>query len=129
MNSSTKSIQVFGVYLIGLGLVLLSVPNLLLQTFGFDSTSEPWIRVLGIVVAALGYYYLVAAKSNSTAFFTATVYGRTWLLLAFIALVFLGLAKPMLILFGLVDFAGAAWTWNALRGEARNVKAKPLKAA
>ena len=125
MNSSTKSIQVFGVYLIGLGLILLAVPNLLLQTFGFDSTSEPWIRVLGIVVAALGYYYLMAAKSNSTAFFAATVYGRTWLLLAFIALVFLGLAKPMLILFGLVDFAGAAWTWNALRGEARNLKEKP----
>lgn len=124
MNSSTKSIRVFGIYLIGLGLVLLVVPNLLLQTFGLGSTNEPWIRVLGIVVAPLGYYYLMAARSNSTAFFTATVHGRTWLLLAFIALVFLGLAKPMLILFGLVDFAGAAWTWNALRGEAQNLQAK-----
>ncbi len=125
MNSSTKSIQVFGVYLICLGLFLLVLPNLLLQTFGLGSTSEPWIRVLGVVVAALGYYYLIAAKSNSTAFFAATVYGRTWLLLAFIALVFLGLAKPMLILFGVVDFAGAAWTWNSLRGEARDSHGKP----
>jgi hypothetical protein len=119
MNSSAKSIQVFGAYIVGLGLVLLVVPNLLLQAFGFEPTSEPWIRVLGIVVAALGYYYLIAAKSKATAFFAATVHGRVWLLLAFIALVFFGLAKPTLILFGTVDFAGAVWTWKALRSEAQ----------
>lgn len=119
MNSSAKSIQVFGIYIVGLGLVLLVVPNVLLQAFGFEPTREPWIRVLGIVVAALGFYYLTASKSRATAFFAATVYGRTWLLLAFFALVLLGLAKPMLILFGAVDFAGAVWTWKALRSEAR----------
>lgn len=119
MSSSARSIQVFGVYIVALGFVLLLVPNLLLLLSGFPLTQEPWIRVLGVVVVALGYYYLVAASSKATAFFAATVRGRIWIFLAFIALVVLGFARPMLIMFGLVDFAGAIWTWMALRSEAR----------
>jgi len=41
-----------------------------------------------------------------------------YLLLFFIAFVVAGLAPPVLILFGVIDLAGAAWTALALRGEA-----------
>jgi hypothetical protein len=39
-------------------------------------------------------------------------------LLFFIAFVVAGLAPPTLILFGVIDLAGAIWTALALRGEA-----------
>ena len=118
MSATAKTIFYFGVYIVGLGLILLFVPNILLGAFGFEEAKEVWIRVLGVVVTALGYYYIVAAKSNARAFFNATVYGRTWLFLAFVILVALQQAKPILILFGAVDLAGAAWTWRAQKSGA-----------
>ena len=118
MSATAKTIFYFGIYIVGLGLILLFVPNMLLGPFGFEEAKEVWIRVLGVVVTALGYYYIVAAKSNARAFFNATVYGRTWLFLAFVILVALQQAKPILILFGAVDLAGAAWTWRAQKSGA-----------
>jgi hypothetical protein len=39
-------------------------------------------------------------------------------ILFFGAFVLAGLASPALLLFGAVDFAGALWTWSALRKDA-----------
>ncbi len=119
MKASDRSILVFGVYLVLIGVVLLLVPNVLLRLFLFEPTGEPWIRVLGVVSTALGYYYIAAAKAHAVAFFTATIRGRVWVFLAFIGLVLTGFTKPMLILFGAVDLAGAVWTWSALRRESQ----------
>lgn len=117
MPASTRSIQVFGIYVAAIGLVLLCVPNMLLSLFGFEPAREPWIRVLGVVVSALGYYYLSAARHGEKAFFRASVHGRVWLVFAFLALVLLEFAEPMLMAFAAIDLAGAAWTWLALRSE------------
>ena len=120
MNASQKSVQYFGMYLVLLGLVLLVVPNLLLQAFGFEPTGEPWIRVVGVVVAPLGAYYIACARANYAGFIRATIPARAWVFLCFAGLVAAGLARPILILFGAVDLAGAAWTWTALRQTARS---------
>ena len=42
-----------------------------------------------------------------------------FLLVAFITFALLGMASPVLILFGMVDFAGAMWTHAALKLEQR----------
>jgi hypothetical protein len=39
-------------------------------------------------------------------------------ILFFGAFVLAGLVSPVLLLFGAVDFAGALWTWSALRKDA-----------
>lgn len=119
MTSTAKSILYFGLYVVGLGLILIIAPNVLLSTFGFEESREPWIRVLGVVVTALGYYYVAAARSNALAFFNATVYGRIWVFLAFAGLASFGLAKPALILFGVADLLGAIWTFQAQRSDAQ----------
>ena len=119
MTNTAKTIFYFGLYVIVLGAILISIPNVLLTTFGFEETKEPWIRVLGVVVAALGYYYVVAAKSNARAFFNATVYGRGWVFLAFAALAAVGMAKPVLVFFGAADLLGAIWTFMAQRSDAQ----------
>jgi hypothetical protein len=98
--------------------VLTLHPNGLLGAFGLPTTTELWIRVLGVVVTALGAYYSAAAKSDAAPFFRATIIGRTFVLVAFTVFVLLGLVKPVLILFGAIDFACGMWTLMALRSQA-----------
>ena len=114
------SLKAFGVYLLGLGAILTLVPNLLLTTFGFAATEEIWIRVLGVVVFNIGIYYWYAGVCEARAFFVASVFARLLVLLSFATFAALGLAKPNLVTFGVLDALGGAWTWAALRADARS---------
>ena len=119
MSKAAFTIKAFAVYLVGLGALLALVPNLMLALFGFAPTSEVWIRVLGVVVFNLGWYYWYAAVSEARPFFAASVVTRAFALVAFVALVAAGFAQPTLILFGAIDAAGGLWTWLVLRSEPR----------
>ncbi len=115
MSNSARSVFVFGLYLVVLGIVLLVVPNFLLAMFFLPSTTEVWIRVVGMLVLFLGFYYTQAARKEMTDFFRWTGYVRSTVIVFFAAFVLLGLASPPLILFGAVDLLGAIWTGLALR--------------
>ncbi len=118
MSPAGFTIKVFGYYLVVLGVCLVAVPNLLLGLFLMPETQEVWIRVVGVLVFNIGVYYIYAAKCEATAFFRASVFTRTLVLVAFAIFAVLGLAKPMLVGFGAVDFLGALWTWRKLKGTA-----------
>ena len=109
------SVFVFGLYLAVLGIVLLVAPNFLLGMFFMPSTAEVWIRVVGVLVLYMSFYYIQTARKGMTDFFKLTVYTRSSLIIFFAAFVLLGLASPPLILFGVVDLLGAIWTGLALR--------------
>ena len=115
VKKASLSILVFGIYMVGVGLALLVVPNVLLSLFAYPTTTEIWIRILGFIVVVLGYYYMVAARFELTPFFRASVYGRPAVIVCFAAFVLLGMAQPVLILFGVIDLLGAVWTGLALR--------------
>jgi len=115
MSKAACTLKVFAAYLCVLGALLLGVPDLMLSTFGFPPSDEVWIRVLGLVVFNLGVYYAYAAISEARLFFMASVFTRLFALLVFGVLVVLGLAPPMLALFGVLDALGGLWTWRALR--------------
>jgi hypothetical protein len=117
MSRAAVSIFVFGVYLLVLGTTLVVAPAVLTELFGLGSPQEVWIRVLGAVVAILGFYYVFTARRETKDFFWATVWGRPAAIVFFTTFVLLGLAKPVLILFAVVDLLGAAWTFAALRAE------------
>lgn len=119
MSNSARSLLVFGLYLVVLGLVLLVAPNFLLGIFGVASTTEVWIRVVGMLVLLLAYYDIQAARREMTDFFRWSVYARSSVILFFVVFVLLGLAKPQLILFGAIDLLGALWTALSLRSERR----------
>ena len=110
MSPSAISIFVFGIYIVLVGTGFLFIPNTVLPLFKFPKTNEPWIRVLGTVVAILGFYYIIAAQNELTVFFWATVVGRFAVLVSFIMLVVTKKAQPMLIMFGMIDAAGGLWT-------------------
>jgi len=115
MSSSARSVFVFGIYLLLIGLGFLIVPNTMLGLFGIPATSEPWIRVVGMLLLLLAFYYTQAARVELTDFFRWTVPARASVIVFFAAFVLLGYAPAALIMFGVVDLLGAIWTWLSLR--------------
>ena len=115
MSSAAKSMLVFGIYLVVIGLGFLVVPNTLLALFGLPPTNEPWIRVMGLVVLTVGYYYSEAGRNEVEPLFRWSLYGRSAVAVVFTILVVLRLAEPTLILFGAIELLGAVWTGLALR--------------
>jgi uncharacterized membrane protein HdeD (DUF308 family) len=115
MNSAAKSVYYFGFYLLLIGVTLTAVPNFLLSMFLIPETNEVWIRIVGILAFNIGMLYIVMAQSNHKLFLTMTVYLRASILVWFILFVLIEWAPATLILFGVVDFAGALWTYLELK--------------
>ena len=106
---------IWALYLLGLGVILVVWPNALLVPFGFDPTDDVWIRVVGVLTLILAYYSWKAAVTDDRTYMEWTVTARAVVPVFFIGFVAFGLAKPMLITFGLVDLAGAVLTRRALQ--------------
>ena len=115
MSKAAKSLFVFGIYLCGLGLILLLVPNLILQVFGVPPTHEVWIRINGMFVLCLSFYYVQAARNELTLLIRWTVWTRVAVIFFFAAFVLWASAPKALLLFGLIDLLSAIWTWLALK--------------
>jgi hypothetical protein len=119
MTASARSIYAFGLYLAGLSVLLLAAPDLLLGPFGFPPVHDVWVRVTGMLVLILAWYYLVAARAGLVPFIRASVPARASVVLFFAGFIAIGWAPPALLLFGGVDLAAAAWTGWLLRHPAR----------
>jgi hypothetical protein len=117
MSRSAISQFAFGVYLWLLGAFLIWVPNFLLGILALPSTEEVWIRVVGVLVLMLGYFYTSTARKEMKEFFAWSVNTRTAVFIFFIVFVFMGLVGWQLIVFGAISLLGAIWTALALRTE------------
>jgi hypothetical protein len=115
MSKSATSVFVFGVYLVLLGLLLVIVPNVLLRIFGFAMTTEVWVRVVGVLVLCLAFYYVQAARRELVEFFQWTVFVRAFVFVCLALFAALKLAAPPLALFGCLDLLGSVWTALCLR--------------
>jgi hypothetical protein len=109
------SLRVFSLYMFVLGLALILGPNLLLRMFGFPLTREVWIRIVGMLLLILGYYDLMASRTENVAFFQWSVHVRLLVPIVLGVFVAMRMAPPILILFGIVDGAAAVWTAVSLR--------------
>lgn len=127
MSNPARSITVFGIYLAISGLSFVLIPNTILPLFGFPTTTEVWIRVVGLLASILGIYFLYSVRHDDHHFFRATVLGRIVFCIGVITFALLGWGSPLLIVFGLIDLAGAAWTWFSLRAEAAQLGAAAQK--
>ena len=117
MSQSALSIFVFGWYIFVNALVLIVSPNLLLTTLGLEPTQEPWLRLLGVVTLALSFYYILAAYEEVLSFFQWTILGRSTVFVGVTALAFGGLVPAVIVVFAVIDAAGAVWTAAALRSD------------
>ncbi len=118
MSPADLSLFVFGIWVAAVdGLGFLLIPNTVLRLFRIPTTSEAWLRILGFVLVGLGAYYIVGGVYHQVAFEWVTVFGRFAVLLCLIVMSLLKQTRPQVILFGVADAAGAAWTLvTLLRG-------------
>lgn len=115
MSKAATSIFIFGIYMLGEGAVLLTFPNILLQLVQIPETSEVWIRLAGIALLVLGYYYVQAARIELKEFFVWTIHARLAQFGVIMGLVLFGLGQPMILIFAAVEFVSGLWTWTTLK--------------
>ena len=115
MSNAAKSILAHGIYLLGLAVVLLTIPNVPLKIVGLPETNEVWIRVVGFLSLVLGYNYVQEARRDETEFFRSTILPRVLAIVFFIIFVVLGFAPINLLILIAVDPVFILWTYFALR--------------
>lgn len=124
MSKTAFTITASCCYILVLGLGLVLIPNLVLATLRMPPTNDVWIRVLGVVAINIGIFFWVAARTEAVALFHVSVIVRPLVLVWFGAFVLLGLASPMLLVFGVIEALGALWTWLTMKSEKR--KGQPV---
>ena len=115
MSKKAVSVMVFGIYYLLTGLTYLAMPDLTLSLLGFPVEGTLYLRIAGIVMGIVGYFYIQSARQELVPFFQWTIHARIAAFVLFVTLVVLGLAQPMLALFGAMDLLGALWTWLVMR--------------
>lgn len=115
LSPAAKSMWYFAFYVLFDGLILLAIPETALRLLGQPEDGAGWLRVLGMVVAFLGWYYLNLAKMEATPFFRVTTHTRMSVPFILGGFVAVGSLPAVVLLFGVGDFAGGLWTWIALR--------------
>lgn len=119
MSPAAKPVLAVGALLSGLGMAFALTPHVPAAVLGFGAGAEPVVRILGIVVAALGAYYLIASSREDGPLIRASVPVRVLSGTGLLLLVAFGAAGLPVLAFVLLAYGGAAWTWSASRRGAR----------
>jgi len=120
MNSVAVSLLVFGIYFVFNGLGFAFAPNLFLGLLRQPEATEPYIRIAGALLLAIGYYYIQVARADLRTFYRWTVNARVGVFLLFGLFAFLEWAPPILYLFAVIELIGAMWTLYAFRATSRS---------
>ena len=125
--ATAQSLRVFG------GLVMVQrasvflAPSLLMGLVNVpigSTEGEGYLRLLGVAMVVIGYFYRVC--SDSERFARATVLDRPLAFLAIVGLAAAGKIDPRLSAFALQDLVFAGITYAAMRRDARSVDDAPL---
>jgi hypothetical protein len=108
---------IFSIYMLLQGLALLVLPNLLLGLFGIPETQEAWIRLIGIALVILAYYYYQCVKHRITVFYSFTVPTRVFQFIAIAIIAGLEMISPIVVGFALVEMGFGLWTFWELKKE------------
>jgi len=112
---------VFGLYLSILALGFLIFPNTVLSLLGLLQTNEVWVRVVGMLLLGLSYYYIQMARLEFKPFFRFSTQARALVIVFFIVFYLLDFTKVGLLILGGIDFLAALWTALALRSESESI--------
>lgn len=117
MKQSSLSMLVFAVYMGALCIALLLFPAPFVTFFGFSTPDPLWIRIFGLVLGILAFYYALAIREQAFRFYYWTFLGRLALFPSFLVFVLVGIAPRVLLVFGAFESGCAIWTGVALRRE------------
>lgn len=114
MSRAARTVQIWGLYGLAIGLFSAVFPNALAALLRFPSTDEPWLRLVGILAIAIGIYYLGGARAEAKTFFQATVAGR-FVVAVGVTVIAVAWGYWMALGIAAAEVASAMWTWAALR--------------
>jgi len=117
MTSAGRSVFVFGIYVLVMGLAVTFAPAAILALLRFPPAADEWIRMVGLLSLVVGVYDVVSGRSNAMANIRASVPIRFGFATGCCALVALRMMPLSLLPIAAIDVAGAVWTAVALRGE------------
>ena len=117
MKKSSRTLFVFGIYFGSMGIILMTVPNLLMRMLTLPATHEVWIRVLGFLITILAYYDIHASLADLTIFVKWSILPRVACIFVLGAFILMGWVAYPLILIGIIDLASAIWTKLVLMKE------------
>ena len=115
MNRVSKSIFIFGIYSIVMGIVLLFIPHQILPLFNLPVTGEPWLNLCGFVLMCSSYYYIRSAFEGNIQFALYTTHTRLTAPLIVIYLILSAKADWHFLSFGIIDGLGGVWTFYELK--------------
>lgn len=112
MNSASTSLKTFGLYMMLVpGMGLMTFPGPLLDLFGLVHDEHLWTaRVVGLLAFIIGTYQFSIARRQIAALYRTTVWQRYFAAAFFAGLWVSGEAGIAILLFALIDAAGASWT-------------------
>ena len=121
MHSVTTSLKTFGLHMMLVpGLGLMSIPETLLTLFGLGHDGPLWTaRVVGLLAFIIGTFQFSIARHAMTALYRLTVVQRYGAATFFAGLWVTGQAEQAILLFALIDVAGASWTLATSRASGR----------
>ncbi|WP_394994039.1 hypothetical protein [Emticicia sp.] len=112
------SLTVQVIYVLITALQLIFIPNTLLGMFGFEPTSEIWIKVFGVVLLSLAVVYYGIIEYGNDEVVSFTIWSRLLVGTGFTIMAITDVAPITLILFAGIDVATAIWTWFELKKQA-----------
>ena len=118
-SAASRSIAIYGFYLAANGIGLLTLPNVVLGLLGLPGEGGVWVRLFGMAAAEIGLYCVYSELKGIQEFYSATVFGRIFAAIVFLALVGFRLGPPQLIILATVDLLTALWTSLAIRQDNR----------
>ena len=118
MSRSGRSVFLFGFWILLCGVSMIAAPRFVLRLMSLPEAASIVTRLLGMVLCFLSTYYFVGGwRAGCPGFHWVTVYTRFAALPMVAAFVLISGARIEMILFVLIDVAGAVWTLIALLGE------------
>lgn len=115
MTHAALASKAFGVGAILGGIPMVAVPGAILGLLGVPPADDVWVRLWGMEVVVLGFYYVAAGRADLRPFFVASVWGRIAFCAALIGLVLLVSAPWQVLIVGGFDALGVMWTLAALK--------------
>lgn len=117
MSSAARSVYCFAFVFVMGGVGLLLIPHIVLPMLSLPSANDLFVRLLGLVMLILAYYYIRAARRELTDFFLWTVHARITGFGFYVVFYLLDIAPLVLLGLGVVDLLGALWTRWAIRSD------------
>lgn len=106
--------MVFGTYLGATGAFILVAPGTFTDLLSLPDEGHLYLRVAGLLAAALGFYYVTAARDENIPFMRRSVIARA-IFGSMLAVVGITSGEPLIAAFAIPDYLSAYWTWTALK--------------